>query len=240
MKNLVSKILLVLYILLPLYSAKALNFEEFSKGVVTDIQADPGHTSLMYLWQQVLQNGYYDAGPDNEKTRSEVTKLQAIIELHLSKLPRGDAKAYIIAPMPPTPLRMIGLANPFCDDGKTLCPSFFRTNTLRKFIGAGHDLNVLYSIDGYEVQGVDLFRKTLENNPNVVSSLVNSIPDDMQGATYYFKFDNDKYLFSLEGSQRGSTGNNNWQIWFGQQDTENNLERTKKVLYFVEPLISIR
>jgi hypothetical protein len=225
------------YLLIFSFGSWATDFESLKSDIAKDIASQTNLPNLVNIWNELVTNGYYDFASNSKEAKEEATKIQAIIEEHLSKLPADFAEAYIVAPLPPTPLRLIGLANPFCDDGKELCPSFNRTNTLRNFIKANHKVDFIYSHTGDEVQGIKLFNNFMEGHPNAIGTLVNQVPDNLQGATYYFKLDDSTYIFSLCGNQEGSDASNHWQLWFGFQDSEENLLRSKEVFEFVMPLI---
>jgi hypothetical protein len=213
----------------------AIDFETFKSNVTNDIDQQKDLPNLRSIWDSMLNNGFVDIGGNTQANKDHIVKIQAIIEYNLSKLPAEDSEAYIITPYPPTPLRLIGMANPFCADGKTLCPSFFRTSTLRQYISAGHPIELLYSNTGDNVPGIKFFNSFVANHPNITARLVNSVPDNLIGATYYFKLDDGKFIFSLKGNQSNTDTHNDWNIWFGNQDSERNLERTKEIFEYVKP-----
>ena len=120
--------------------ALAIDLATFKANVTSDIEQQQDLPDLRSIWENMINEGFVDIGVHTQAHKDHVVKIQAIIEYNLSKLPPEDSEGYIITPYPPTPLRLIGTANPFCADGKTLCPSFFRTSTLRQYISSGHPI----------------------------------------------------------------------------------------------------
>ena len=213
----------------------AIDFKTFKANVTSDIAQQQDLPNLPSIWDNMIANGFVDLGVHTQAHKDHVVKIQAIIEYNSSKLPAEDSEAYIITPYPPTPLRLIGTANPFCADGKTLCPSFFRTSTLRQYISSGHPTELIYSNTGDNVPGIKFYNNYVASHSNVTTRLVNQIPEGLIGATYYFKLDDGKFMLSIKGNQSNTETTNDWNIWFGNQDIESNLKRTKDIFEFVKP-----
>jgi hypothetical protein len=226
---------LIIIVLCAAQTVCAIDFETFKNNVTNDIEQQKDMPHLHSIWNKMLSGGFVDIGGGTQSNKDHVVKIQAIIEHHLSKLPALDSEAYIITPYPPTPLRLIGTGNPFCADGQTLCSSFFRTSTLRQYIAAGHPIELIYSNIGDDIPGIKFYKSFLHNNQNITARLVNLVPDHVIGATYYFKLDDAKCVFSVRGNQADTATQNDWGIWFGDQDLEVNLARTKEIFEYVKP-----
>jgi len=107
---------------------------------------------------------------------------------------------------------------------------------MRGYISSGHPTELIYSNIGDDIPGIKFYNNFLANHKNITAKLINQVPDSLVGATYYFKLDDGKYIFSLKGNQENTQTQNHWEIWFGDQDTEHNLARTKEVFEFVKPI----